>query len=47
MEKIKNDENLSEDEEKRAEKQLQEKVDEYNKNVEDHAKKKEEEIMTI
>lgn len=46
LESIKKEE-LSEDEQKRAEKELQEKVDEYNKKVEEHAKKKEHEIMTV
>ena len=46
MDSIKKDE-LSEDEEKMAEKELQDKVDEYNKNVEEHMKKKETEVMTV
>ncbi len=47
MEKIKNDDALSEDDERREEKHLQEKVDEMNKKIEEHAKKKEHEVMTI
>lgn len=38
---------VSEDERRLAEKHLQEKVDRFNKEVEDTAKKKEQEIMTI
>jgi len=47
MDKIKKDDALSEDEEKRAEKELQEKVDEYNRKLDEQAKHKEEEVMKV
>ncbi|MBI5414808.1 ribosome recycling factor [Candidatus Peregrinibacteria bacterium] len=44
---IKKDKSLSEDDSKRAEKELQEKVDKSNKDVEDFQKRKEQEVLTI
>lgn len=46
LDQIKKEE-LSEDETKRAEKELQQKVDQYNGKIEESAKKKEHEVMTV
>lgn len=46
IEEIRKDD-LSEDEQHTAEKQLQEKVDSYNTKIDEHMKKKEKEVMTV
>ncbi len=47
LDKIKKDEEVSEDEEKRLEKEVQTLVDDFNKKVESLLKEKEEELMTV
>lgn len=47
LDKIKKDEEVSEDEEKRLEKEVQTLVDDFNKKVENLLKEKEEELMTV
>lgn len=47
IKKAKNNSEISEDEQKSGEKMVQEKVDEFNKNIDESAKSKEKDILTV